>query len=338
MRFPTSWYASIPAGIILDYKLSDKQEIFNEAEQIIGAEIQALLPEGVAEQVLAHMEEALRTGESQQAESEVEIRAEIRDYETRLVRSGPEEVLVIIRDVTERKRTEKELIKRNFELDSFVYRASHDLKAPLNSLMGLIGLVEGETTDDMVLRYLTMMNKSVTKLDTFIRDLADFSRNARLELEVSPIDWQKAVDESLENLRFMENSDRVEKIVEIKGNGEFHSDPVRISIVLNNLISNSIKYQNLKREDAKVHIEIETAPVGGTIRISDNGIGIAKEHQQKVFNLFFRASIQSYGSGLGMYIVKNAVEKLKGRINVESVEGEGTTFTITLPNHKDLNN
>jgi signal transduction histidine kinase len=256
---------------------------------------------------------------------------EAMDYETRIVRSGPSEVLVIIRDVTERKRTEKELIKRNFELDSFVYRASHDLKAPLNSLMGLISLVESETQEPAVVAYIKMMNKSVVKLDTFIRDLADFSRNARLELEHSLIDWESLLNETLENLQFADGADRIEKRIHINYEGAFHSDPVRIGIIFNNLISNAIKYQNLQRKDSRVDITITQQGSNAVISIADNGIGIAKEHQPKVYNLFFRASIQSYGSGMGMYIVKNAIDRLKGSIQLESEEGKGSNFTVTLP-------
>lgn len=315
-------------GKVLDYKAADQQALV--AEEPIGKEIQTILPVVIADKVMATAALALHSEEGQQFEAELGVGEELRDYETRIVRSGQGEALVMIRDVTERKRTEKELIKRNFELDSFVYRASHDLKAPLNSLMGLINIMGAENEDPLVQNYLKMMNKSVVKLDTFIRDLADFSRNARMELERGLIDWQAIVDETLDNLKFMENAERVEKHVTINSGGEFYSDPVRIGIVLNNLVSNAIKYQNLKRADAWVKIEVSCLNNAAVIRISDNGIGISEEHQSKVFNLFFRASVQSYGSGMGMYIVKNAVERLRGTIHLESTYGEGSRFTVTL--------
>jgi signal transduction histidine kinase len=199
--------------------------------------------------------------------------------------------------------------------------------------MGLIDLVADETADVAVLSYLGLMNKSVVKLDTFIRDLADFSRNARQELQTTVIDWQGMVNESLENLQFMEHADRVSHDIDLRSSPPFHSDPVRIGIVLNNLISNAVKYQELSRENSYVRIEIENSEEEATIRIIDNGIGIPDKYQEKVFNLFFRASIQSYGSGMGMYIVKNAVEKLRGTIHLDSSEGVGSTFTVVLPNN-----
>jgi PAS domain S-box-containing protein len=324
------------AGHILDFKQSDQSDLIKFYENAIGSPIQQLLPQNMAEKLLKTAELTLSEGLSQQFESEVVIAGETKDYESRIVRSGPNEVLVIIRNVTDRKRTEKELIKRNFELDSFVYRASHDLKAPLNSLMGLISLIETETQEAGVLAYIRMMNKSVVKLDSFIRDLADFSRNARLELEQKPIDWQAMLNDTIENLQFADNADRITKNITINVDQPFYSDAVRIGIIFNNLISNAIKYQNLQRKDARVDVTIQTIDDGITIEIADNGIGIAKEHQAKVYNLFFRASIQSYGSGMGMYIVKNAIDKLKGTILLDSEEGVGTKYKIHLPNLGEL--
>lgn len=320
-------------GRVLDYKTSDQQGLLPGEETVVGRNITEILPDVMAENLLMHVASALETGEARRYESELDIDGVARDYETRLVRSGPREALVIIRDITERKRTEKELRKRNFELDSFVYRASHDLKAPLNSLMGLINLVESETEDTAVLRYLGMMNKSVVKLDAFIRDLADFSRNARQEVEKSEILWDNLLQETMDDLNFMQNADRVEKKIVVHPGPPFYSDPVRIGILFNNLVSNAIKYQNLGRDDAEVVVEIENDAEKARIRIADNGIGISKEYHEKVFHLFFRASIQSYGSGMGMYIVKNAVDKLGGEIGITSEEGAGTTFYITIPNY-----
>lgn len=319
-------------GIILDYKTSDQQTLLMGNGTVLDHHLAQVLPDSMVQKALASMKTALGNGETQQYELEMEIEGDLRDFETRLVRSGPREALVIIRDVTERKRTEKELIKRNFELDSFVYRASHDLKAPLNSLMGLIDLVGVETTEESVLRYLTMMNKSVVKLDTFIRDLADFSRNARQELQASVIDWEGIIRETLENLQFMENADQVEKLVSIDSQAPFQSDPVRLGIILNNLVSNAVKYQDLRKDRRQVEISVCSDDQHAVIRIADNGIGIPEKYHAKVFDLFFRASIQSYGSGIGMYIVRNAIDKLHGDITLDSKEGRGTTFELRIPN------
>ncbi|MCB9230733.1 MAG: PAS domain-containing protein [Bacteroidia bacterium] len=235
-------------------------------------------------------------------------------------------------DITDRETKRLELLQRNFELDSFVYRASHDLKAPLNSIMGLISILQSEAKNQVVDTYVTMMNKSVLKLDTFIRNLADFSRNARLEITREPVSIKNTIEEAIESLRYMDNADKVSIECELSPDLVINTDPVRLSIVVTNLISNAIKYQDLQKENRFVRIQAQTTPENHMLTVEDNGIGIPADHQEKIFDLFVRASVQSYGSGIGLYITKNAVERMGGQLSFQSVPGQGTTFTLTLPN------
>ncbi|HZG01667.1 MAG TPA: HAMP domain-containing sensor histidine kinase, partial [Chitinophagales bacterium] len=112
----------------------------------------------------------------------------------------------------------------------------------------------------------------------------------------------------------------------------FSSDPGRISVLLNNLISNAIRYQNPNVDKPYVDIAVETTADAAFIVVKDNGIGIDKAQQSKVFDMFYRVSQNSVGSGLGLYIVKETVEKLQGKIDLKSEPGTGTAFTIVLPN------
>jgi signal transduction histidine kinase len=243
------------------------------------------------------------------------------------------------RDVTERVRAEaaivesnQELRQRNHELDSFVYRASHDLKAPLNSLMGLIEILKSESKDVQLVHYLQLMDKSVVKLDTFIRNLTDFSKIARLEMRHQPVNFEELFHEVDEGLRYMHHAERVERVVEVMPGPPFVGDSFHISIVLGNLVSNAVKYQDLKKPNAWVRVRVETTAAECVISVEDNGVGIPKAHQGRIFELFYRASNQSFGSGLGLYITRNAVEKMKGVIDVVTEEGAGTRFLVRLPN------
>lgn len=319
-------------GQFLDFKAGQVGELGIEGDQVLGAKLTDLFPTAIAEKISQRMNLALNSGDIQEFEFEYTDRdGKLLDYEARVVSSGHGEWLTMLRNVTERKRTEKELIKRNFELDSFVYRASHDLKAPLTSLMGLIRIAKTDTDIERMPMYFGMMDKSVSKLDNFIRDLTDFSRNARMETQWIEIDFRETIYELSENLRFMENAERVNMELEINQTEPFFSDPLRIGIILNNLISNGVKYFDPAKEDPRVKIIVETDHHQARIRIEDNGIGIGEEHMPKIFDLFYRATAESFGSGLGLYIVKNAVEKLEGTIIAISKLGEGTKFDITLP-------
>jgi PAS domain S-box-containing protein len=247
-------------------------------------------------------------------------------------------IVINLHDISERKNTEIQLLNANFELDSFVYRVSHDIKAPLRSVMGLLSIAKLENKQPVMNTYLEMMNKSVLNLDHFIKDLTLFSRNSRMELEFKKVDFEKVVNECIENLKFMENVEKVEIRKNIKPNLFFFSDLTRITTIISNLLSNSLKYHKFEPGKSYVGITITDENKHIVIKVEDNGVGINSEYLDKIFDMFFRASEKSYGSGLGLYIVKTAVKKLKGDIEVQSELNEGTTFKVILPRLTVTNN
>jgi signal transduction histidine kinase len=231
-------------------------------------------------------------------------------------------------------KSNDELKKSNKELDSFVYSVSHDLRAPLSSMLGVVGLCEMGTLDPFMEKNVTLLKTSIKKLDGFIMDILDYSRNSRLEVDRQEIHFADLLTDISGNLKFMGTDDQktVDIRTTIRNGVAFYSDKTRIGIILNNLISNSIRYQNPEAEDPYVEINVHVSGSAADIRVRDNGIGIDKENQAKVFNMFYRVSSKSIGSGLGLYIVKEAVEKLHGAIELRSEPGKGCEFSIHLPN------
>lgn len=244
------------------------------------------------------------------------------------------------RDITDRKLVEDQLHasyenlkKTNGELDRFVYSVSHDLRAPLSSMLGVVGLMEAKTSDKELMHDLYLIKKSVQKLDGFILDILDYSKNSRLDVHSQEVHFKKILQETINNLKFMDVApSHINMKINVKQQTPFYSDPSRISVVLNNLISNAIRYKNPSSPDPYVEIAVHTSEKDAVISVKDNGIGISEENQAKVFEMFSRLSKQSVGSGLGLYIVKETVQKLNGAISLESLPGEGSVFTITLPN------
>lgn len=234
--------------------------------------------------------------------------------------------------ITDQKKQEEDIKRTNFELDSFVYRASHDLRAPLKSVLGLVSLAFKEKDDTERARYLGMVEKSVLRLDNFIEDLTNFSRNNRLSITPREIYFEDIVEHSWENLKYMDTHSNVKIELDIKYRYSFYSDDNRLTIIFQNLLSNAIKYRNSNLSVSVINIRIRSMKEGVLIEIQDNGIGIKQEYLDKIFDMFFRASHDSNGSGLGLYITRQVVEKLGGTIDVESTYGEGTKFEIYLPN------
>ena len=231
-------------------------------------------------------------------------------------------------------KSNDELKKSNKELDSFVYSVSHDLRAPLSSMLGVVGLCEMGTLDPFMLKNVTLLKSSIKKLDGFIMDILDYSRNSRLEVDRQEIHFTDLLTDISGNLKFMGGEDqrKVDIRTTIRNGVAFYSDKSRLGIILNNLISNSIRYQNPEAADPFVEVQVDVSESAADIRVRDNGIGIDKENQVKVFNMFYRVSSKSIGSGLGLYIVKEAVEKLHGAIELRSEPGRGCEFSIHLPN------
>ncbi|MEM8965451.1 MAG: PAS domain-containing sensor histidine kinase [Bacteroidota bacterium] len=247
--------------------------------------------------------------------------------------------VVRVTDITDKKKAEslllesnENLIKANKELDRFVYSVSHDIRAPLTSILGLISLTEMESMSDQVRDYLKHMEKSAHRLDDFIKDLTYFSRNARLKVTSEPIEFEKLITELFEQYQFMDYQAPVKTYLDISQSCTFHSDKSRLQIVLGNIISNAMKY-HLGREDTEsyVKVKIEIDEKEAVVLIEDNGTGIANEHQDKIFDMFYRADDHKPGSGLGLYIVKETVDKLQGSVKLHSEQDRGTTFTLHLP-------
>lgn len=233
-------------------------------------------------------------------------------------------------DIRKRMKVEEELKVRNLELDNFVYKVSHDLRAPLASILGLINLVNLEGGLDQSNEYLELMESQVHKLDQFIHDVLSHSKNLKMSVITSTINFEEIIDKCITDLSYLEGSERIKKRISINKT-EFISDKWRINEVFRNLIANTIKYQDINKEESFMEIKVKANAEECLITIEDNGIGIQQESLPHIFEMFYRATDSSNGSGIGLYIVKNAVEKLKGKIEIDSKHGEGTTFHIWLP-------
>jgi PAS domain S-box-containing protein len=242
-------------------------------------------------------------------------------------------------DITSRKNFEDELksqynnlLKINYELDRFVYSVSHDLRAPISSMLGLLNLVKEESNPAVLSHYFGMMRESINRLDKFIKDIQDYSANARHEIEREEVDIKALASAAYRAQNHLPNQERLEVQMEVKGNAKLFTDYTRLRSIVWNIIANSILYQ---RSNGKPKLLIKAFILKDKISLNfiDNGQGIEEEHLDKVFRMFYRASENSKGSGLGLYIVHEAVKRLGGSINIYSKPGEGTTVNLDLPNH-----
>ncbi|MBL7872127.1 MAG: hybrid sensor histidine kinase/response regulator [Cyclobacteriaceae bacterium] len=227
-----------------------------------------------------------------------------------------------------------ELTKINQELDSFVYSVSHDLRSPLTSILGLVIVAKMDQISDReaTQNYFELIEKSVLKLDETLRKILDYSRNARGELTISEVDLSYLIHHSSEQLKYLQGYNEIKIHTNLNGHAALYSDTYRLSVILANLISNSIKYRDEHKPNQFIEITANITPTYLMLIIRDNGIGIHADYLRNVFNMFYRATDRSQGAGLGLYIVKEMVEKLSGTIVINSEYGQETLISITIPN------
>lgn len=231
-------------------------------------------------------------------------------------------------------RTQKEkaeiIEKKNGELDSFFYRISHDLKGPISSLLGLHNLVQLEIKDPAALHYFEMYQSQIHRINNIVMDLINLTRMNHGAETKSRIDFKTLVEDCIVSYHYAENFKKINFTIRIEDNLSYVAELAIVNTILQNLIENAIKYA---RTDVKPYVGIFVSQENGKIKIQveDNGQGIRREDQPKIFNMFFRASDRAQGTGLGLYILKRAVERLHGEIMLQSEVNIGSTFTAILP-------
>lgn len=227
----------------------------------------------------------------------------------------------------------KDLTLANKELDRFVYSASHDLRSPISSLKGLVDILKTEEDPEEVKNYLGMMQDVLNKQDQFIKDIIDYSRNKRTQDVFKKISLAQIIAESISQHLYMEEVKKI-KIEKKLLVDKITSDNLRLKIIINNLLSNAIKYADFGKEQPYINIKTALGENNFTIEVEDNGIGINKQYLNRIFDMFFVTN-KNKGTGLGLYIVKEAIENLNGSIVVESKINIGTKFIVTLPLHNE---
>ncbi|MEM7548064.1 MAG: HAMP domain-containing sensor histidine kinase [Bacteroidota bacterium] len=239
------------------------------------------------------------------------------------------ELKIMTKEIEEKNET---LEKANKELDRFAYSTSHDLRAPLTSMLGLINIAKDESIQPSITDYLGMMEKRISTLDSFIKDITDYSRNSRTEITPEDVNFNNLFDDIFENYKYLEEASEISFMKDVALDREIRTDKARLQVVLNNLVCNAIKYHDRRKVKPEISLRVEKVTERElSIAVRDNGPGIPFQLKDRVFDMFYRASEKSKGSGLGLYIVKETVEKMQGNIQLKTQEGVGSEFIVNLP-------
>ncbi len=246
---------------------------------------------------------------------------------------------VCIENAIEKYKRDKELVEKNrelervnSELEQFVYSASHDMRAPLASIKGVINVAKADGLEEKALAYMDMIERSANRLNDFVTNIIYYYQNTQADEILSEVNFEILLDEMMEKYRHHDNVGGIQFTRNVSQTGIFKSDTHRLKMVLGNMISNAIKFSDSKKETRTVDIEIVQNAERAVIKVSDNGIGIPPKEISKIFEMFYPSTDKSSGSGVGLYIVNQAVDKMKGNISVKSEVGVGTRFIVEIPN------
>jgi len=240
------------------------------------------------------------------------------------------------RDITEKKQLEEDLRSSNKELEEFAYRTSHDLKSPLLSSINLINLALKSIQENQFDRIETSLNhasKTLAKLRDLVDDILSLTKTKHVEEEETELTIEDEIDQALDKFSYLKNFDRLKIQKDLTLNGTLRVRRSRFVLILENLISNSIKYQDTKEDQS--YVKISSRKIGRDIEITieDNGMGIPKEKEGDVFSMFKRFHNRvAFGSGLGLYMVKKAARILGGDI-VYKPQQKGVCFTLKIPHN-----
>jgi signal transduction histidine kinase len=228
------------------------------------------------------------------------------------------------------RETNKNLLKINTDLDNFVYTASHDLKAPIVNIEGLINdlKTQGCYADADVKAVLDMMAMSVEKFKTTIYDLTEITKAQKnLEENIERIEIKEIIEEIQLSINRLMKETGAKIQLEPGKNSTIMFPKKNFKSIMHNLIINAIKYRSPERKP-DIFISASSQDDYIVISVKDNGLGINESQKDKVFSMFKRAHDHVEGTGVGLYIVKRIVENYGGKVELESEEGKGSVFRV----------
>ena len=248
-----------------------------------------------------------------------------------LDRTGEEPYITAIAlDITQLKKREEKLVQDQKDMNLFLDRTTHDMKGPLGSLRALYRIVELEFGHDpKVMEYFNHYHATVERLHTTVSDLLTLSQVKKGTPKLGMVNLGSMVQECLQSLCHLPDFYKITFTIRIEIKENIFIEESLLQTIIQNLLENAIKYCSETTPKVLVCIKLKEDQL--LLEVSDNGIGISEEAQSRIFDMFYRATTRSTGTGLGLYILKNAVDKLKGNVRVRSVPDKGSRFIISIP-------
>jgi len=327
-------------GLILQANPSIMDMLGYTTDKIRGLELLQLMPKKRQRKARAEIKN-LMAGKLRQLKTEMKfmkndgatVHVLLQIIKLDQAQSDEDKYLCQLVNIDAIKRAESELKIRNEELNNIVYKVSHDLKAPLHSVKGLINIMRLESDLQSHYSYLNLIEERIQKLETFIADILSHSRNLNVGVQLSEIEVAPLIEQCFNQIAYHSNYKHIEKILDI-GVERIYTDEIRMYEIMRNLVANAVIYSCPAKRESFVKVSVHKKGQAIQIDVQDNGLGIDQKHIDRIFQMFYRANAEIEGTGIGLYIVQQSIEKIGGTIKVASELGKGSIFSIELPNLK----
>ncbi len=341
------------AGNFLSYSSSNGKDLILPPENFMGRNLSEIFPFEFATHMKVAIQECIANGQFS-TEYKLNVADRENDYEARFVKMNDNEVMCIIRDVSERKEHEKQLRmalekaeQANLAKSMFLANVSHEIRTPLNAIMGFSEVLIDKVEQPLYKSQLRTIMSSGKTLLLLINDILDLSKieAGKVEIENEPMRLESVVHE-IKQVFYQKIRDKglsIETTIDEDVPLFLALDEVRIHQILFNLVGNAVKFT--EKGFIKLHVSGKKTRderfVNLTFRIEDTGIGIPESQHETIFQSFTQQSGQSTrkygGTGLGLAITRRLVEKFQGSITLESKVGEGTAFVVYIPDIEIVN-
>ena len=325
-------------GIFLEYYQPQSSFLDIPPAEIVGKSYKDVLPEEVTNLVGKAFRALLDTGEVHEFDYQMEFEGGKAWFHAKMspridISGEINGATVVTRDITERVLFQEALVQRNKELDTYTHVVSHDLRAPLRAMINYSRFLQEDSADqldELGLEYIDGIIDSAQRMDRLVKELLEYSRIGRMKLELVEIDMGVFLEQLVDYLNFREKAE----IKLPESAPTIWGFQLRIEQIFSNLLSNAVKFH---KNGSQPVIRMDWADKGKywDFSVKDNGIGMQNDHLSKIFDVFQRLHTQDEydGTGIGLSIVKKAVEEHGGNVSVDSIPGQGSTFTISIPKH-----
>jgi signal transduction histidine kinase len=219
-------------------------------------------------------------------------------------------------------------------VERFIYSCSHELKSPIASMQGLLEIMKYHPLHSETATCIDLMTTCTERMNNLVNSLEEYMLNAKREIYLENVRGEELIHGVLDRFQDTLEKQHIKVKTVIQQTSVWITDSHRVNLVLKNLISNAVTFQDPQKHEKKIVVRLNVTPNDSMLEVADNGVGIHKDTQKKIFDLFYRGHDQSEGSGLGLFLVQNIASKMHAKVSMKSTENIGTSFKVTTPNYQ----